>query len=273
MPADDVPVISVVTTAYQAEAFTARCLASAAAMTGPWPIEILLFDDGSTDATAAVAEAMAATDVRIKAIRGGRCGRAAALNRAIEQSNGRYIAILDADDIALPHRLEATVPVLEADPKLAMVVADARLFDDEIPDVPMRPRGAPGLSRITPGMLYASNRIVHSTVLFRRDAWKAAGGYDETLDICVDYSFYFRLLRIGGIAHVGEIVCLRQKRADSYFARKPSQAYAEALTRIRAEARAGLPIPLSAQFGATMRSLKGVARDLMLRPGGTAGAA
>lgn len=256
MPADAAPTVSVVTTAYQAEHHVARALRSAASMDGGWPFEILLFDDGSTDGTVEAAESVAAEIPQLRIIEGGRCGRSAALNRAISDARGHYIAILDADDIALPNRLAATLPLLEADPGLAMACAEALVFDGTPPEPPAGDPTAAETHDIGPAALYVSNRLVHSTVLFRRDAWETAGGYDEQLDICVDYSFYFRLLRIGGIRQSSTVTCLRQRRGDSYFAAKPHRSYTDALARIRAEARATLPIPLWAQLAAAAQSAK-----------------
>ena len=96
MLADQSPLVSVVTTAFQAEAHVARALRSASLLDTDAPMEIILFDDGSTDGTLAAARAEAEADPRIRVIEGGRQGRARALNLAIRAAKGRYIAILDA---------------------------------------------------------------------------------------------------------------------------------------------------------------------------------
>ena len=267
------PLVSVVTTAFQAEAHVARALRSATMLDADEPVEIILFDDGSTDGTLAAARAEAKADSRILVIKGGRQGRARALNRAIDAARGRYIAILDADDIALPNRLRATLPMLEADPGLAMACSEAIMFEGAIPDPPAALEADAQVSRITPAMLYASNRITHSTVLFRREAWEQAEGYDERLDICIDYAFYFRLLRVGGIGHTDIVTCLRERRADSYFAAQRQQDYADALSLIRAEARSTMAIPLWAQFAAAARSIRLGMKNLggqLHAPSGTA---
>lgn len=250
------PLVSVVTTAFQAETHVARALRSATMLDMDELMEIILFDDGSTDGTLAAARAEAEADPRIHVIEGGRQGRARALNQAITAAKGRFIAILDADDIALPHRLQATLPMLEENPELAMACSEAIMFEGAIPEA--RPvMGADAqVSRITPAMLYASNRITHSTVLFRRTAWEQAGGYDERLDICIDYAFYFRLLRVGGIAHTDTVTCLRERRANSYFAAQRQQDYTDALSLIRAEARSTMTIPLWAKLAAAARSIR-----------------
>lgn len=267
------PLVSVVITAFQAEKHVARALRSAIMLDADEPVEIILFDDGSTDGTLAAARAEAKADPRILVIEGGRQGRARALNRAITAARGRYIAILDADDIALPHRLQATLPVLEENPELVMACSKAIMFEGAVPERPTGAKPDAQVSRITPAMLYASNRITHSTVLFRHAAWEQAGGYDERLDICIDYAFYFRLLRVGGIGHTDIVTCLRERRADSYFAAERQQDYAEALSRIRAEARSTMAIPLWAQLAAAARSVRFGLKNLgglLHAPSGTA---
>ena len=256
------PLVSVVTTAFQAEAHVARALRSASMLDTDAPVEIILFDDGSTDGTLATARAEAEADPRIRVIEGGRQGRARALNLAIRAAKGRYIAILDADDIALPYRLRAMLPVLEAHPALAMACSEAIVFEGTIPQPPAPAGQDARVRRITPAMLYASNRITHSTVLFRRTAWEQAGGYDERLDICIDYAFYFRLLRIGGIGQTDAVTCLRERRDDSYFAARRQRDYSNALSVIRAEARSTMAIPLWAQLSATVRSVRLGAKHL-----------
>lgn len=267
------PLVSVVITAFQAETHVARALRSATALEADGPVEIILFDDGSTDGTLAAAHAEAEADPRILVIEGGRQGRARALNQAITAARGRYIAILDADDIALPHRLRVTLPMLEENPELAMVCSEAMVFEGTAPQPPAGTEPEARMRRITPAMLYASNRITHSTVLFRRTAWEQAGGYDEQFDICIDYAFYFRLLRVGGIGHTDAVTCLRERRADSYFAAQRQQDYTDALSRIRAEARNSMAIPLWAQLAAAARSIRRGMKNLggqLHAPSGTA---
>ena len=100
------PGVSIITPVYQAERTLESCVESVLAQTFPdW--ELLLVDDGSTDATPAICRRFAARDSRVRvlsqAVNGG---VSAARNRALQQARGDTIAFLDADDQFLPRTLE-----------------------------------------------------------------------------------------------------------------------------------------------------------------------
>ncbi|HEX4329444.1 MAG TPA: glycosyltransferase [Burkholderiales bacterium] len=91
--------------------------------------ELLLIDDGSRDATLAIANAC--TDPRVRVISGGpNAGLAARLNQAIGLARGEFIARMDGDDIAYPERLTAQVKFLLDHPECDLVGAAALIFDD-----------------------------------------------------------------------------------------------------------------------------------------------
>src|SRR3954462_15159876 len=97
------PLVSVLIPAYNAERWIADTLASALAQT--WPrVEIVVVDDGSTDATLAIARRFASPSVEIVSQRNQ--GAAAARNRALAVSQGDYVQWLDADDLLAPHKLK-----------------------------------------------------------------------------------------------------------------------------------------------------------------------
>ena len=108
------PLVSVITAAYNAEAFIAETIASVQAQTlGDW--ELLVADDASTDRTAALVESAAATDPRIRLIRLKHNGGVAhARNAALAAAQGRFIAFLDSDDLWLPQKLERQVSFMQA---------------------------------------------------------------------------------------------------------------------------------------------------------------
>ena len=124
------PLVSVVMPAFQAEAFVGEAIGSALGQTLA-EIEVIVVDDASTDGTWGVLADRARRDPRVVPLRQpARRGPAAARNLAIGQARGRWIALLDADDLFLPGRLAHLVAVAEA--------ADADLLADNMLRVEFR---------------------------------------------------------------------------------------------------------------------------------------
>ena len=104
--------VSVVIAAFDAECFVEEAIRSALDQTTP-PDEIIVVDDGSADATAAVAESI---DPRVTVLRCKHRGQGASRNAGIAVANGDFIAFLDADDLWLPRKLERQLAAFTADP-------------------------------------------------------------------------------------------------------------------------------------------------------------
>ena len=84
--------------------------------------ELIIVDDGSTDATPAVIAGF--HDPRIRALRRQNGGEAAARNSGLDLARGEYISFLDADDLYLPNALADRVAFLETHPEYGVVVCD-----------------------------------------------------------------------------------------------------------------------------------------------------
>lgn len=165
--------------AYHAAAHVGEAVASLLAQTRPLH-EIIVVDDGSTDDTAAVAERAGA-----RVIRQANGGPAAARNTGIRAATTPWIALLDADDVARPDRLARQVALLE-DERVA-VVFGAHHVVGKVPPTPP--------AEITFHALWTRNWIPTSTVVLRRAAWEAIGGFDEARELIgvEDYNFWLRL--------------------------------------------------------------------------------
>ncbi|MCV3212590.1 glycosyltransferase family 2 protein [Plectonema radiosum NIES-515] len=104
----ELPLVSVIIPAYNAEAFIEITLKSVIKQTYK-NIEVLVVDDGSLDRTAEIVKSIAMEDKRITLLQQSNAGAASARNKAIAHSKGEYIAPIDADDIWYPENLEKQV--------------------------------------------------------------------------------------------------------------------------------------------------------------------
>ncbi|MGH9799036.1 MAG: glycosyltransferase family A protein, partial [Blastocatellia bacterium] len=118
------PAVSIIIPAYNLAPYIAETLDSVFAQTCR-DFEIIVINDGSTDDTE---ERIAPYRNRIVYIRQENRGVMAARNVGLQAARGRYIALLDGDDLWLPNFLEVLVGMLEADPDLSVAYPNARYF-------------------------------------------------------------------------------------------------------------------------------------------------
>jgi glycosyltransferase involved in cell wall biosynthesis len=119
--------ISVLIPARDAAATLGACLASVRRQSEE-RFECVVVDDGSRDATRAVAEAVAARDSRFRVLATPPRGIVAALNAGLEACRGRYVARMDADDLMHARRLELQMAALRSAPELSGVGCHVRVF-------------------------------------------------------------------------------------------------------------------------------------------------
>lgn len=208
------PRVSIVIPCYNAERFLAETISSALGQTEQ-DVEVIVVDDGSTDRTRDVVAKF--DDPRVSYIYQENSGPAAARNTGIRAARGEYIAPLDSDDLALPHRLKAQIGLLEAHPDLSVVGSGYEWIDEEsrlIPWINHPWRRWPELNDIRPWLFDCP--FVPSATMFRRDAWEDVGGFDEELIGPEDWSFWMRLVLAGHrMGWHKDVVCLYRHRSGS----------------------------------------------------------
>jgi glycosyltransferase involved in cell wall biosynthesis len=190
--------IAVVVPVHNGARYLAEALRSVRAQTRP-AAEVIVVDDGSDDASGAVAEQGGA-----RCIRQENAGPGAARNRGLAAASCELVAFLDADDLFEPSKLAQQAAVLEADPRVPAVCSDARILGG--PRDGRRKNERPVPSRLGLLDLLAGNPVVASSVLARREAVLAAGGFDEdrALIATEDYDLWLRLVELGPIHYVDE---------------------------------------------------------------------
>ncbi len=159
---------------------------------------VVLVDDGSTDGTADAARHAAAGDPRLVVLERPHRGLVAALNDGLQACEAPYIARLDADDVALPGRVDAQLRALRADPRLAAVDGLVELVGGPPEGMRLWAEWINGLA--APGAidreLLVESPLVHPGTTLRRAALDAVGGYRHG-DFPEDYDLWLRLHAAG----------------------------------------------------------------------------
>ncbi|KFC67374.1 Glycosyl transferase family protein [Devosia sp. LC5] len=197
------PKVSIITPVLNAERFLLAAIASVLAQTETdW--ELLLIDDGSTDASPAIAAAAATGDARIRTVSrpaNARHGAAAARNAGLAQARGEFVAFLDADDLYEPQKLATELALLDAHPEAAMVYGPTLWWrDGERPWRWVEPmqRQANRLHRppaLVSKVILSLDWHVPCTcaVLIRRSAIAETGGFEEQFTLYEDQTLWTKL--------------------------------------------------------------------------------
>jgi glycosyltransferase involved in cell wall biosynthesis len=207
-------------------------------------LELVVVDDGSTDATPALLAGV--RDPRLRVVAQPGAGLTRALGRALAEARAPLVARLDADDVALPERLARQRAFLAAHPEVGLLGTAAREVAASGREVRLvRP---PETDAALRRALIRANPFVHSSVMARRDLVERAGGYDPTLPVAQDYDLWMRLARLTRLANLGEVLVVRRLLPTRVSAvRDHARLRAEVRVRWRA-VRAGTYPPWCAVF-------------------------
>jgi glycosyltransferase involved in cell wall biosynthesis len=250
MTSERQPLVSVITAAYNNEQFLGEAIQSILAQTYP-NFEMIVVDDASTDQTLVVARRYAAVDSRVRVLANERrMGAAGARNRGVREARGEFIAILDADDVALPERLAITVPVLLDHPEAAVVGSGRIVIDEEGEFTTVERRLFGSQEEVRRALREGRAPVVHSSALVRASAMREVGGYDEFFRYAHDMDLWTRLADRHEILVLPEpVVKYRVRRTSISMERRVDQVAYARLSGERAErARRGETVDLHAEF-------------------------
>lgn len=226
------PRASVVMPVFDAETYLREAVESVLGQTLA-ELELIAVDDGSTDRSPGILEEYARADGRVRVLRQEHAGLAAALNLGCRAAEGPYVARMDADDVALPDRLEWQARFLDEHPEVA-VVGGAFVF--------LNARGErlstvayPTVSGKIKRELERANCLAHPTVMFRKVAFDEVGGY--RLANGEDYDLWLRIGERHELANLPEPVLLYRHHAEQFSVSAIEEQAAAALA-VRAAARA-----------------------------------
>ncbi|BCT77070.1 glycosyl transferase [Sinomonas cyclohexanicum] len=179
--------VTVVVPCFNDGATLAETLRSALAQTHT-DLDVVVVDDGSTDAPTRGVLAEVSGWNRVSVIHQANMGPAGALNTAIKAASGPYILPLGADDIIAPPYVAKGVAVLDERKEVGMVYCRAEFFGSI-----NSPWGLPDFS----WRHILIHNLIFATSLFRKSDWAAVGGYDEVMRGREDHDFVLKILARG----------------------------------------------------------------------------
>jgi glycosyltransferase involved in cell wall biosynthesis len=225
------PEISVVMGVYDGAAHLAETIDSVLSQRGV-KFELVVVDDGSSDATPAILECYASRDARVRVRRQGRLGLTRALIAGCAAARAPVIARQDCGDVSLPGRLARQLDRLRSTPGTSLVSVGAEFIG---------PRGEwlyavqdtdatfmAGLARTS--MATTRGPSHHGATMFSRATYEAVGGYRGAFAVAQDLDLWMRLWERGGVLAVPEVLYRARLHPRSLSAtRRPEQV---AYTRV-----------------------------------------
>lgn len=196
------PDVSVLMTIYNPGLYLTKAVDSLLAQTHR-NFELIAIENGSTDGAKEIIRDYAVADPRLKVFDlPSNIGRTTALNLGLSHAAGEFIAVLDADDMARPTRLEKQISYLRANPQVVVLGTCADFVNHEGKLIEIfRPPLEPDLVRQS---LIWQNPFVHSSVMYRRLLALEVGGYPINYPYGHDYALWLALASQGNFANLPE---------------------------------------------------------------------
>lgn len=207
------PLVSVLTSCYNSAEFLPEAIESILRQTFK-DFEFILIDDGSSDNTLDIIRSYAEKDNRIVVISKKNTGMTDSLNTGIKVGRGKWIARLDADDIALPERIEKQL-------KNIKMYSDTVLFGTGCIEIDQfgkiikqhcYPMGHKSLIR---RFEKGGSPFPHSSVIYNSEAVRAIGGYRNRLAGSADLDLWLRMSYVGQIRCINELLIKLRRHPGS----------------------------------------------------------
>jgi glycosyltransferase involved in cell wall biosynthesis len=196
------PQVTVLTTVYNGEKYLHDCMRSILGQQFT-DFEFVIIDDGSTDATAEIVKSY--NDPRIVFIQANRMGRTKVLNWGLSLARGKYVAILDADDVSSPDRLSSQHGMMAANDELDIVGSFCSLIDENgklVDRAFLQTDSLYGLWR-----LQFQCNIYASSVMLKKSAAVEAGMFREGMLVAHDYSLFLAMAKPSNTHMIPRFLC------------------------------------------------------------------
>lgn len=181
------PQVSVIIPTYNSARYVVDAVESVLAQTYR-DFEVIVIDDGSTDETP---EVMKRYGAPVRYLRQENAGVAAARNRGIAESSGRYVAFLDADDVWLPQKLERQINALAINYGVQACDTGYVLADTTLNPVAVKRNLRSGST--FKELLLRGTVVFIGSVICEKEILERVGGFDPALSQCADWDMWIRV--------------------------------------------------------------------------------
>jgi glycosyltransferase involved in cell wall biosynthesis len=206
------PKVSVLMAAYNAEKHIEESICSIINQSYK-NFEFIIVNDGSTDNTASIIEKYAKHDKRICFSNQKNIGLTKTLIKLIDRARGLYIARMDTDDISHPERLSLQVDYLDNNQSVGVIGSWVNIIDEK-GSIRRKKRLITESKKIKKRIIY-SNQLVHGSVIFRKNIYQKAGGYDSNFIYSQDYDLWLRMINQTNITNYPEYLYYVRFHAES----------------------------------------------------------
>ncbi len=178
-------------------------------------LELIVIDDGSTDATAAKLDRLAEADARLRVVHQANTGLTRALIRGCELARGEFIARQDSDDWSHPQRIAEQVALLDADPGIGFVSCAVRYVGPGDEHLCVVSRSANSVLATQGLRERREGPPAHGSVLFRTALYVQVGGYRAPFHYAQDSDLWLRMAETSHIGYLGAVRYTHRKDARS----------------------------------------------------------
>ena len=189
------PKISVIMSVHNGERFLSEAIDSIMVQSCK-DFEFFITDDGSSDQTSTILARYAERYPQIRLFQNKKCkGLPASLNIMAKCAQGKYLARMDADDIAHQNRFEHQVKVMDGEPNIDVCFTGVNLMSED--GRMICARRVPSSFKTILALLPYVNYFTHPTAMLRKSSFKKVGGYNELFLLGQDWELWQRMVANG----------------------------------------------------------------------------
>jgi glycosyltransferase involved in cell wall biosynthesis len=189
-------------------------------------LEVIVADDGSSDASVDLVEGLA--DDRVKVVRLAHTGLLGAVrNAGLRRARGEFIAFLDSDDVWDREKLERQLMVLDREPGVGLVCSNARVIDESGRETKALYLTYEAVSSDSLAALVKVNFVLISSAVARRELLEHVGGFTEDIRLrgVEDYDLWLRVRAVSRLAYLPEPLLAYRRHRGSMMAGVPTSRY------------------------------------------------